>query len=153
MLWYGNGCGRSNSLLVDDHNHAILAVLALGAVQPDGLGVINHDGVSGYHARLLGRSGGLVAGVEAGDVGHHGADGSAGLVESRLCHGVVACNELELHHLARAGLDVVWRVHEGVVGGGDSDNLDFLCCGRNVRYTAGNRHRSTGATYPRRRRP
>lgn len=120
----------SDSLLIDDHDHAALAVLALGAVQPDGLRVVDHDGVGGDHARLLGRGCGLVAGVEAGDVGHDGADGSARLVECRLCHGVVACHELELHHLARVGLDVVWRVHERVVGSGDGDDLDFLRCDR-----------------------
>jgi hypothetical protein len=41
---------RGNSLLVDDHDHAALAMPALGTVQPDGLGVVDHDGVGGNHA-------------------------------------------------------------------------------------------------------
>lgn len=143
----------SDSLLVDDRDHTTLAVLALGAVQPDGLGVVDHDAVGWDHAGILGRGGGLVAGVEAGDVAHNGIDGLAGLVKRRLCDGVVACHKLELDHLTRVGLDVAWRVHEGVVHGGDGDDLDFLCCGRNVRYFAGSRHCLIASTYPRRRRP
>lgn len=66
---------------VDDADHASLAVLALGAIEPDGLGVVDGDGVCG---QLRGVGGG--DGHEAGEDLTRGialtvADWYAGLVE------------------------------------------------------------------------
>ena len=66
---------------VDDADHAGLAVGALGAVVPDGLGVVDHDGVGGHHG--IGRLDGHVAREQA--FGH----GRARAVEGGLHDGMV----------------------------------------------------------------
>lgn len=87
---------------------------ALSAVEPEGVGVVDLDGVGGDHAHR-GRGGhGLEAGVEAGSVAVHG-DGLAWLVEGGLSDGVVASEELELDKLAWGGLDVVGGKGEAAV--------------------------------------
>lgn len=111
---------------VDHHGHAVLAVPALGAVQPEGSGVVDLDGVGGDHAHR--RRGGhrLETRVEASSVAVHG-HGLAGLVEGGLGHGVVAGEELELHELAGRGLDIAGGEGEGAVLG-DGDDPGFLSC-------------------------
>ena len=49
------------SLLVDDQRHSALAMLSLAAVQPHGVGVVNHDGEGGDHALSLAGVDGLEA--------------------------------------------------------------------------------------------
>ena len=102
------------SLLIDDHDHAILAVPALDAVQPHGVGRVDLDGVGGDHAHAGRGGGGLEARVEARDVGVHG-DGLAGGVKVGLRDGVVARQELELHEFAGVDADVVGRKGQGAV--------------------------------------
>lgn len=105
-------------------------MLALGAVNPDGCSVVNHDGICRDLAG--GGAGGhrYISRVEAGHVGLNVANRLAGVVEGRLCHRVVASHELELHHIAHARLDVVGRVHQRVVSCANRNNLDLLCCVR-----------------------
>ena len=115
-----------NSRLVDDHHHAVLAVLALGAVEPQRVGAVDLDGVGREHAHRGAGGGGLEARVEARDVAVHG-DGLARLVEGRLRDGVVACVELELHELAGLRDQLVGRVGQAAVLG-DGDDPGFLGC-------------------------
>lgn len=125
----------NHSLLVDDHGHAGLAVLPLRAVRPDGLRVVDHDGVHGDLARLLVVHGGDVARVEGGRGRVGLGERHAGVREVGLRHGVVAAHELELHHGAHGGGDAVGR-EEGAsraVGAHayeDGDDLDvgLRCC-------------------------
>ena len=78
---------RKGDVRVDDANHAGLAVLALRAVEPDGRGVVERDGV----CRQVGRScrDRHEAGEQAGGVGLDVVDGLAGLVKGRLDDGMV----------------------------------------------------------------
>lgn len=85
-------------------------MLALRAVKPQRFGVVEHDGVCWEHAGSGRRRDGHEAGVKARHVLLNHADGSTGLVERRLCHGVIARNELELHAVAFGGGDLVGRV-------------------------------------------
>ena len=124
--------GRKSSLLVNDHNHTGLTVLGLCTVHPDGLGVVDHNAVSRGHAHGLAGSGGLEAGVEAGDVASL-ADRFAGLVEGGLRHGVVAVGELELHDLSGVGGEFLGCEFLSVVyADGDHMHLDagvaLGCC-------------------------
>ena len=75
----GRGRKEEGDLRIDDADHASLTVLALRAVEPDGLRVVDHDGVCGH----LGRAGrdGHEAGPEARHVGLDVVDGLAGLVK------------------------------------------------------------------------
>lgn len=97
---------------------------ALSAVDPKGVGVVDHDGVNGAHAHGLAGRRGDEARVEASSVGVL-RDRLAGLVEGRLGRGVVSSKELELHHVAYRGLDVVGFICEAVVDG-HLDDVDFL---------------------------
>lgn len=90
-------------------------MLALGAVHPDGLGVIDRDGVDRGHSHGGAGGGRLEPGVEARDVLVVQGDGLAGIVKGRLRDRVVACDKLELHHVADGGLDVVGRELERAV--------------------------------------
>ena len=108
-----------DSRLVDNHHHAVGAVLALGAVQPQRVGVVDLDRVGRDHA--LGGAGRNreEARVEARDVAVLG-DGLARRIKGRLRDGVVAGVELELHKLAGLGRELVWRVGQAaVLGDGD----------------------------------
>jgi hypothetical protein len=78
-------------LRVDSAHHTRLAMLSLGAVEPDRLRVRNPYGVR--EDLVLGHDG-SVCGHEAGEegvglVGHDVLDGDAGVVEGRLDYGVV----------------------------------------------------------------
>ena len=99
-----------NLLLVDDHGHAVLAVLALAAVQPDRPGVVDHDGEDGDLAHGQAGSDGLEARVDSGDARVDRRDGRAGLLKRRLGDGVVSSAELELNHGANGGCDLLGRV-------------------------------------------
>lgn len=83
-------------------------MLALGAVDPDGLRVVDGDGVGGRHAHGLAGGGGLEARVEAGEVAVR-RDGLARVVKGRLRRGVVAGHELELDHVADRRRDALRR--------------------------------------------
>lgn len=80
-----------NGLRVDGADHAGLAVLALRAVEPDGLGVGDLDRVGQLAAIAGDGGGGHEARVEAGarGVGHGDGHGHAGGVEGGLDDGVV----------------------------------------------------------------
>lgn len=73
-------------------------MLSLAAVQPHGLGVVDHDCEDGDHAHGLARVDGLEARVDALDAGVDVGDGDTSVVKGRLGDGVVAGPELELHH-------------------------------------------------------
>lgn len=96
-------------------------MLALRAVDPHGGRAVDHDGVGGRGGR--GGGDGHEARVEASRVGVQ-RDGLARLVEGRLRDGVVGGCELELHHVALGGDEVVGEVGERAVGGADADNVD-----------------------------
>lgn len=115
-------------LLVDNHNHTRLAVTTLCAVDPKRVGIVDLNGVCGNLAHRGTRRHRHVARVETGDVAHDGVNRRAGLVKSRLRHGVVACHKLELHHVAGGRRDGTRGVDQRVVGCADSDDLDPLCC-------------------------
>ena len=108
--------------LVDDTNHAALAMLALAAVEPDGrrsvLDLVHEDGGGGGR----GVRGGDEARVEAT------VHGLAGLVEGGLDDRVVLGPEVERDHVALGGLDgvgleddvaVLVTDGDGVLGGQD----------------------------------
>ena len=97
-------------------------MLPRGAVDPDGLGVVDHDAVRVDDSRGHGGLCVLEPGVETRGVAVQ-ADGLAGLVEGGLGDGVVAGEELELHHVAHGGLEVVRREGEGAVLA-DADDVD-----------------------------
>lgn len=108
-------------------------MLALAAVDPDRLGVVDHDGEDGD--LLLGGPGsnGHVAGPDAGDGAVDLVDGRARVVKVGLRDGVVAGPELELDHGPRSSLDVVRVVLEsgltghtshGVLANGDDLDID-----------------------------
>lgn len=119
-----------DSLLVDDHGHAGLAMLALGAVQPHGFGVLNHDGVGRDHALGGTGSDGLVAGEEASDGGVVLVDRSARVVKVGLDDAVVTSTELELDHVASGGLHVVRREDELALGARDGNDVDIGLLGK-----------------------
>lgn len=123
---FGERAGRvGSSVLVDDHDHAVLAVLALGAVQPHGVGVVDHDGVDGHLAHGGAGGKGNIAGVDAGDVLDEVVDGRARVVEGGLGDGVVAAHELELDGIADGGLDVVGLEGGAVLANDDADRPDL----------------------------
>lgn len=82
-LWYSQ-----EDLRIDNANHALLAMISLGAIVPDWLRVIDHDCVYGH-----GCGGGSFDRHEAREQAHrlglHHANGLARLVESRLNNGVI----------------------------------------------------------------
>jgi hypothetical protein len=84
--------GRTvRGLRVDGADHACLAMLALRAVVPHWLCVLDADGV-GQDARAGGVGDGHEAGEEGvGLVGHDVCDGDARVVEGGLYDGVVLC--------------------------------------------------------------
>ena len=100
---------------------------SLSAVKPQGVGVVDLDGVGRDHAHAGGGCHGLEAGVEAGSVAVHG-HGLAWLVKGRLSDGVVACEELELDELAGGGRDLVGGVGQAAVLG-NRDDPGPLCRG------------------------
>lgn len=115
-LIYCHRCPR-HSLLVDNHGHSAGAVLSLAAENPDGLGIVDHDGEDGD--LLLGGTGSNWH--EAGPDASNGAvdlgDGSAGVVKVGLGDSVVASPELELNHGSDSSLDVVGVVLESRLTG------------------------------------
>lgn len=115
------GSENADVLLVDDQVHAFLAVGTLRAVDPDGGGVVDGDGVCGG---IGGAScDGDEAGEETSDVAVHG-DGLAWLVEGGLGDRVVATGELELHHVSHGSLDIVGAVGDGTARGANGDDMD-----------------------------
>lgn len=83
---------------------------SLRAVDPDGGGIVDGDGVRGS----ISGTGcyGHEARKKASNIAIH-ADGLAWLVKGRLRDSVVASSELELYHVAHCSLDIVGRVREG----------------------------------------
>ena len=108
-------------LLVDDQVHAFLAVRGLRAVDPDGGGAVDLDGVGGDIRRAGGDE--LESGKETSDIAVLG-DRLAWFVEGRLGDGVVPGGELELHHVSYGRRQVVGGVGEGSAGGADGDDVD-----------------------------
>lgn len=96
-----------DSLFVNDHGHATLAVLAFTTEEPHGLRIVDHDGVDGDHAHVGARFNWLVARVHALNTRVHVGDGNTGVVEVGLRDGMVSGPELELDHAAGFGSDFV----------------------------------------------
>ena len=113
--------GVENLLLVDHHGHSRLAMLGLRAVNPHGIGVIDQDG-EGWNLSGIGGNG-HESGEDTGDGGVQG-DGLAWVVEVGLRDGVVLWHELELHHVACSGDNVVRPVRQAAVRVADGDNVD-----------------------------
>lgn len=128
-MFYGNTHRvHGNVLLVDDQSHAALAVRASGAVEPHGGLVLDRDGV-GRDLALVGAGiDGHRARVDTVVSVHGGAD----VVEGGLRDGVGASPELELHHVANSGLDLLGPVLQtgGIVDGvpADGDDVDINGC-------------------------
>lgn len=116
----GRDCESSR---VDRHDHALLAVHRLRAVQEHGLRV--HDGdVEGAHHAARAAVEGDEAAVHPREDADGAVDGPAGRVREGLRHGVVARRELELEHVARAGGDAVRG--EGQGGAADEYRDDLV---------------------------
>lgn len=113
--------GRESLLLVDDHGHAGLAMLGLRAVDPHGRGGINEDSIS--RDLRIGRRNRHETGEDACDARVQG-DRLAWVVEIGLRDTVVLGHELELHHVAFGGDDVVGRVSEGAVCVANGNDMD-----------------------------
>lgn len=86
---------------------------SLRAIDPDRRRAVNHNAVC---RRRRGRgTDGHEARVEALGAGRVERDGLAGLRKGGLRDGVVVGRELELHHVADVGFDVVGRVAERAI--------------------------------------
>lgn len=88
------------NLRVDDHDHSVLAMSSLTAVQPERFGIIDPDRPCSCHLRT-GRNS-HVTRPQAGDVAVE-SRWLAGLIEGALSDGVVLWCELELHHVTSGG--------------------------------------------------
>jgi len=100
-------------VLINNHDHSLLAMASLRAINPNRSRVINRNSVCG---RGRGRgTDGHEAGVETNSARRVESDGLAGLCEGRLSDSVVVGRELELDHVAYRGFDVVGAVGEGAV--------------------------------------
>lgn len=124
VFWYTkeHEIRKRSSLLIDDHGHALLAMGALRAVDPDRSEVLDGNSVRGSVGSVS--SDGHEARVEAGDIAVH-ADGLARLVEGGLSNGVVSCGELELHHISHGSLQVVGGEAEAAGLGANGDDVDI----------------------------
>ena len=83
----GQGVRRKGCLRVYDANHSSLAVLSLGAIEPDGFGVVDGDGEDGHHRVDV--FDGHETREEPGHIRHDVVDGDAGVFEGRLGDGVI----------------------------------------------------------------
>lgn len=100
---------------------------SLRAINPNRVRGVDHDRVR-RRCRRAARHGHETA-VETSCAGCVHGDGLARLREGGLCHGVVVGRELELHHVADGGFDVVGRVGEGAVCAADFHDVhDDLAC-------------------------
>lgn len=95
-----------------------------GAVQPDGVGVVDTNGVDGDLSHGGASRERNEAGMDAGHVLHGLADGLARVVEGRLGNGVVATHEHELNHVASTSGDLVGREDGAVLA--NTDSVDLL---------------------------
>ena len=87
--------GERGDGLIDDHDHALLAVAGLAAEEPDGFGVVDHDGedgdlavggVDGHEAGFDHGAGGRGVGLGKGDAGRvKGGLGDGVVLYGRLC--------------------------------------------------------------------
>ena len=96
-------------------------MLALRAVDPHGLGVIDHDGV-GWDIGGIGGDGHETR-EDAGKVRMH-VDGLTGVIEVGLGDGVVLWHELELHHVTLGRDDIIGPVSQAAVRVADGDDVD-----------------------------
>lgn len=118
-------------VLVDDHGHTLGAVRSLAAEEPEGLGVVDHDGENG-DVVLVGRDG-HEGGEDSGLGGVDVVDGLARVVKVRLGQTVIAVEELELNHGTGLGLDLLGPESrtglavDGVLA--DRDDLHLGGCG------------------------
>lgn len=108
-------------------------MLGLAAENPDGLGVIDHDGEDGDLVLGGASSNRHEAGPDTSDRAVDLGNGRAGMVKVGLGDSVVAGPELELNHGSGSSLDVVGVVLEsgltghtghGVLTNGDDLDVD-----------------------------
>lgn len=103
---------------------------SLAAEQPDGLGVVDHDGEDGDLTHGCAGGDRLEGGEDAGGARVDAGDGNAWVVEVGLSDGVVAGPELELDHAAGLGFNLAGEelqtglVFAGVLSNGDDVNID-----------------------------
>jgi hypothetical protein len=109
-------------LLIDDQGHSGLAVSCLRAIDPQWFCIVDEDSVGGD--RRSRSVDGHETGEDACDVRVHG-DRLAGVVEGRLCDGVVLWHELKLDHVSNCRGDVVGRVDIGAIGVANGDDMDI----------------------------
>lgn len=106
----------------------------LAAVEPQGLGVVDHDGKDRDFAFILASGNGHKRREDTGFGRVDLVERLAGVIKVGLRHGVVAVEELELHHGAGLGGDLLRPVLEAslVVDGVATNryDLDFdgCCC-------------------------
>lgn len=93
-------------LLVDDCNHASLAMLSLRAVKPHRSSIVDHDCVSWRGSCRS--SHWHESRVNTSDIRIHG-DGLAGRIKGGLSDSVVCWCKLELNHISYCSLDIVGR--------------------------------------------
>ena len=106
-------------------------MLGLAAVQPQRLLILDHDRVDRNHPHALAGFHGLEARVDTLDAGVDVVDGDTRVVEGGLGDGVVTSPELELHHCAGLGGDLLGEELEFslVVDGVHADGDDLDICG------------------------
>ena len=124
-------------LLVDDHGHSTLAMLALGAVKPHRSGVIDFNGP--YRRGCCAGGDRHEARVDTRCIGVEG-NGLARVIEVRLSDGVICGRKLKLYHISFSCDYRVGRVCESSVGVSDLDNMDGGSCRAFVRKDIMDRH-------------
>lgn len=103
---------------------------ALAAEQPDGLGVVDHDGEDRDLAHGDAGGNGLEGREDAGGAGVDAGDGDAWVVEVGLSDGMVTGPELELDHAAGLGFNLAGEelqtglVLARVLSNGDDVDID-----------------------------
>lgn len=110
-------------LLINNHNHTTLTMLASRAVKPHWLIILNSHSVRRHH---------LITGLNRHRARMHTSkvaresERNTRVVERRLCDSVCANTELELDHVAHWCLKLPWREGQLVLSRGrDLDDVDF----------------------------
>lgn len=110
-------------LLINNHNHTTLTMLASRAIKPHWLIILHSHSVRRHH--LIPRLDRHRARMDTGKVIWE-SKGNTGVVEGRLGDGMCANAKLELDHVADWCLELPWREGQLVLPGSrDLDDVDF----------------------------
>jgi len=102
--------GVGSGVLINDHGHALPAVINLAAVYPESSAAIYRDCID--RNRSSPRSDRHVARPEARIGAVNLRDWYTGIIEIRLSNGVVARQEMELNEITRSSSDIIGKVLE-----------------------------------------